>query len=385
MYAGACRHAEAEAEEFLSPEEHIEVRYASGSAKLTLIGKPAKLTHVVVGDSNVRRMADLNILKYAKYQEATEGLLLVHMAGSTKRFAEAVKQFTRSLYKQFVNSFEDPENTIQIAVCMGYNDPENSLKDYYRDCLRILIELKHAFAGVAASVEVQLGELLYGKSSLHYVTAHRNFVHFQLSRLTGNVTPLRLWAAQLGPDMPEKDLKTVNATNMDLRIRRNILEQDAWHNNGEIMKMARDVVFDWCRGIITEGVGTPHGSPYRFLRDNEAYLPGAVLTVDMDVFGERDRLFLAHTNNPLSKEAAEALDKLPLPAIRLETLQGRVQKRPVDRDDRSSSSSNSVFDRLDNQQQTQRGRGRGAREARGRVRFSPYAGRGGRGGRGGRW
>ena len=383
MYAGACRHEAAEVKEFLSPEEHVELRSTIGSAKVTLIGRPARLTHVVVGDSNVRRMADLDILKYDGYQAATEGLLLVHLSGGTKRFADLVKQFTRMLYGKYTNSFEDPENRIQLAICMGYNDPESTLKEYFRDSVRILIELKHAFAGVAAPVEMQLGEILYGKSSLQYISAHRNFIHFQLSRLTGNMTPLRLWVAQLGPEMPEGDLKPVNATNIDLRIQRNTLEQDAWHHNVKILTAARNVLFDWCRGVVTEGVGTPHGSPYRFLRDNEAYLPGATMTLDMDVFGERDRLFLDHTNNPLSEEMAERLDKLPLPAIRLEILQGRVQKRAVDRDDRSSNSSGSVFDRLDNQQQAQRGRG--AREARGRVRFNPYAGHGGRGGRGGRW
>ena len=226
---------------------------------------------------------------------------------------------------------------------------------------------------------------------MHPTSALRNFIHNQLSRMAGNVTPLRLWAAQLGSDLPEKKIKPVNATNIDLRIKRDTLDNDKWHHNGEVMMAAKNVVLDWYAGVVTEESGTSIGTPYRFLRDFEAYLPGATLEVGQDVFGDRDKLFLEHTQNPLCKVAASRLDELPLPAMRLESLLGRVKRRPEMVDDRSSvSSSSSVFDRLSSssgpqqqQQQRCRGRGGGAREAR--VRFTPYGGRGGSGGRGWRW
>ena len=384
--AGACQHEEAEVEE-VSVEEYHDVRGATSSARLTFVGKPAKVTHMLFGDSNVRRVADL--MTPAEVS-ASGSLVLVHMPGSMSRFASLVKPISRLVYRLYPDSFDDPKNKVQLAVCLGYNDPEASLKEYYRDCVRVLIELKHAFGGVAAKVEIQLGEFLYNKSSLHPTSALRNFIHNQLSMMTGNITPLRLWAAQLGPDLPEKKIKPVNATNIDLRIKRDTLEEDKWHHNQGVMMATKHVVLDWYAGVVTEEAGTPLRTPYRFLRDFEAYLPGATLEVGQDVFGDRDKLFLEHTQNPLCEVTANRLDELPLPAMRLESLLGRVKRRPEMVDDRSSvSSSSSVFDRLSGsggqqqQQQQGRGRGGGAREAR--VRFTPYGGRGGSGGRGRRW
>ena len=369
--------SEAVDELFLGPERHEDVRGPGASAKLTFVGNPARVSHIVLGDSYVRRVADLNMLEYDLYTEATNGLVLVHMPGSMGRLAGLVKQVTRRIHTLFTDSFEDPSNKVQIAIVMGYNDPEASLKEYFRHCSMVMMEFKHAFAGVAAGIEVQLGEILFGKSSLHAVYAHRNFVHHQLNKTVGRVTPLRLWAAQLGPELSEAEVKPVNATNIDLRIQRDTLDADKWHHNLAIISATRDVIFDWCRGIVTEEESTPLYTPYRFLRDCEVYLPGAHLGVDQDVFTERDRLYVDHINNPLDEMAAERLDNLPLPAMRLETIQGKVQKRPDAKEERGS-----VFDRILGPQQQQhphRGRGaaRGAREARGgRVRFQPYGGRG---------
>ena len=164
-------------EEVIEPVDHHEVRGANGSARLSFHGRPGKVTHVVFGDSNIQRIANRCVLGYREYEEAISGLVLVHMPGGTGRFASLVKPITRLLHKTFSDSFADPDVRIQIAVYMGYNEPKATLKEYFRDCLKILMEFNHAYADVAATVEVQLGELLYGKSSLHSTSAQRNYVH----------------------------------------------------------------------------------------------------------------------------------------------------------------------------------------------------------------
>ena len=382
-YAGEDEGEEPE-EVYLGPEKHEEVRGPGTSAKLSFIGNPKRVSHIVLGDSYIRKVADLSITEYPLYNEATRGLVLVHMPGSMGRLAGLAKQVSRRLYNIYTASFEDPENTIQIAVVMGYNDPEATLKEHFRDSTRVLMEFKHAYADVSAKVQIQLGEVLYGKSSLHPIYGQRNFVHNQLNKCVGQLTPLRLWAAQLGPDMPEKDVKPVNATNIDLRIQRKTLADDNWHHNADIVAATRDVIFDWCRGVVTEEDTTPVYTPYRYLRDYEVYLPGGQLGVNQDVFAERDRLYVQHVNYPLDETAAERLDALALPAMRLESIVGKVQRRPDER--------GSVFDRINPQQQQQqqqqqqyqqgRGAARGAARGtgrgvtRGRVRFQPYGGRG---------
>ena len=342
------------------------------------------MSHIVLGDSYIRKIADLNVLGYNQYEDAITGLVLIHMPGSMGRLAGLVKQITRTIYNIYEASFEDPDNKIQVAVVMGYNDPEATLKEYYRDCLKVLMEFKHAFADVAAEIQIQLGEILYGKSSLHPTYGQRNFVHNQLNKTVELITPLRMWAAQLGPDMAEADVKPVNATNIDLRIQRNTLDEDKWHHVPAIIAAARDVIYDWTRGIVTEIDSTPLYTPYRFLRDLEVYLPGGHLGVNQDVFAERDRLYVQHVLHPLDEQAAVRLDELALPAMRLETIVGKIQKRPDERAERAERSE-SVFNRLNtcaphqSQGPQQRGRGaaRGAGGVRGgRVRFNPYGGRG---------
>ena len=365
-------------EELIEPVEHHDISGPTASARLTFRGNPGKVTHIVLGDSNIDRLGSINILKYEQYEEAVSGLVLVHVPGGMGRFAALVKPITRLLHRLYGDSFEDVENRIQIAVCMGYNDPDAKLKEYFRDCVKVLMEFKHAYASVAAKIEVQLAELLYGKSSLHDTSAQRNFIHFQLNRLVGRMTPLRLWAAQLGTGRPEKELKPVNATNVDLRVLRDTLEDDKWHHNGEIMVAARNVVFDWCRGVVTGAEEWPSSSVYKFLGDHEVYLPQAHIIPDEDLFARRDRLFMDHATKPLDETAAAALDRVPLPAMRLEALARRIQKRPVTWPEHDVDGRVPAHQRLSYHNTTPRGRGGRAREALG----GPRGGRGGRGGRG---
>ena len=368
----------------LEPEEHREVRGAtSGSARISFRGNPGKVTHLVIGDSNIKRIGELNLYDYDLYEEAVAGLVLVHDPGGMGRFSGLVKQITRLLHNMYTDSFEDASNTVQIAICFGYNDPEMSIREYFRDSIKVLMEFKHAYSSVAARIEVQLGEILYGKSSLHSTHGHRNFIHYQLSRVVGRVKPLRLWAGQLAPELPENGLKPVNATNIDLRIRRDTLSEDMWHHNDVVINNTRDVVLDWCRGVVTAGDVYPSQNVYRYLRDFEVYLPGSTMTVDQDVFSERNRVFVQHVVNPLDETVADQLDKLPRPVMRLDGLTNKVKPRPTMQEERDS-----VHNRVDlNYQQGgqasfRAGEARGARGARGgrgrgaarggRVRFQPY-------------
>ena len=364
-------------EELIEPVEHHDVSGPTASARLTFRGNPGKVTHIVLGDSNVDRLGNINILTYEKYEEAVSGLVLVHVPGGMGRFAALAKPITRLLHSLYTDSFEDADVRIQIAVCMGYNDPEAKLKEYFRDCVKVLMEFKHAYASVAAKIEVQLGEILYGKSSLHDVAAQRNFIHYQLNKLVGLITPLRLWAAQLGMGRPEKELKPVNATNIDLRVLRDTLEDDKWHHKREVMTEARNVVFDWCRGVVTGADVCQSTTVYKYLGDHEVYLPQANIIPDEDLFARRDRLFMEHATKPLDETAAAALDRVPLPAMRLEALGRRILKRPVTWPEHDTDGRVPVHLRLNNANLTPRGRGGRAREARGGV-----GGRGGRGGRG---
>ena len=146
--AGACQYEEAEVEE-TSVEEYHDVRGTTSSARLTFLGKPAKMTHLLVGDSNVRKMADLMTPEEVS---SSSGLVLVHMPGSMSRFGSLVKPISRLVYRLYPDNFDDPKNKVQLAVCLGYNNTEAILKEYYWDCVKVLIELKHAFGGVPAKV-----------------------------------------------------------------------------------------------------------------------------------------------------------------------------------------------------------------------------------------
>ena len=131
-----------------------------------------------------------------------------------------------------------------------------------------------------------------------------------------------------------------------------------------------------------EQVSSP--SVYKYLAEAEVFLPGMGITPDEDLFARRDRLYMAHTTQPLDEVAAAALEEVPLPQMRLDVLLRKVQKRPDTQHEVSVRVS--AFDRL-SEDTVVRGRGGPrAREAAGGLSRG-HGGRGGcgyQGGRGGR-
>ena len=335
------------------PEEHLEIVSDNGvhSAKFTFKGAPKVLSHVVIGDSHITRVGYTNILDSQGYTEGIQGLVLISTNGGMHRFSQTAKEFARKLHGKYTDAFADRAHTVHIAICMGYNEVTHKIQDYYRHCIAVLEAMKHAFAHVEATVKIQLGEILFGKSSLHYVNYQRNFVHSELRKLLGqDIPPLRCWISQIGQGLPEKGLKSISVCNTNISIERDTMDQTedvVWHHQTHIYENLRDVILAWTQGEVAGTEKYAPGFVYQNMQEYTISIPNQALVLGEDYFARRHTTLEQIYNRPLDDSLVSDLRALPLPVMRLEGFVLRTKPRPQSRDSSAASGGSSVFERLD--------------------------------------
>ena len=97
----------------------------------TFFGCPERTSHIAIGDSHHLRIAGLNMARFPGYEEATKGLVLIHMGGGMMKLRAIVRQLVRGMYREHQGSFDDVNNTIHICIALGYNDVDKNLDEFY--------------------------------------------------------------------------------------------------------------------------------------------------------------------------------------------------------------------------------------------------------------
>ena len=52
-------------------------------------------------------------------------------------------QLMRVLYQKFQQDFDDPENTIRIAIAIGYNKMDKRQGEFFNDSMKVMGVFKH--------------------------------------------------------------------------------------------------------------------------------------------------------------------------------------------------------------------------------------------------
>ena len=142
----------------------------------TFFGCPERVSHIVIGDSHLLRIAGLNMARFQGYEEATKGLVLLHMGGGMTKLKAIVRQLVRGMYHEMQGSFDDATNTINISLALGYNDVDKPIEEFFSSSLEVLMNIKHILAGVQATWSIHLAEVPSGLPVNHCKTTRINYV-----------------------------------------------------------------------------------------------------------------------------------------------------------------------------------------------------------------
>ena len=340
-------------------------------AQCTFFGCPERTTHIVIGDSHLLRIAGLNMARFQGFEEATKGLVLLHMGGGMTKLKAIVRQLTRGMYHEMQGSFDDVNNTINISLALGYNDVDKPIEEFFHSSLEVLMQMKHILAGVQATWSVHLAEVPYGLAVNHCKTTRINWVACQLNRLLGPAVPLRLWTAQTGLDKTDDELEEVNCENVHIMIEKEMMDPadfTRWHVRPDIMENIRDVIFEWAGGLARNSSTYPPNHTYTLLGEFEISLRQRQVVQDEDYFRLRqDRLKLAY-DHPLDRTAVLGATECPPPTMRLQALRDFLQPRP----NYGRSRAKNVREWLGSADRGRGGHGRGGRGGGGDTRSAPY-------------
>ena len=322
--------------------------------QVTFYGNPERVTHIVIGDSHISRVAAMNMLRYQGYEEATRGLVLINIGGRMMKLRSVARQFIRGLYFEMQESFDTVGNKIRISIALGYNDVDKRIEEFFSSAVDVLNTFKHILADVPAEWSVHLAEVPFGRSMHHCHTVQINYVISQLNRLLGPQVPLRLWTAQIGADKTDEQIKPVNCLHVNIMVERNMLDPHddrQWHNNRDIMELTRDVIFDWARGVARCSGQYPPNNTYPTLVEYELSLRSRTVVLNEDYFKLRQEKVKQAYDHPLDPTAIAAAAEFPNPSMRLQGLREKLIPRPnyeedEDRRSRSGSHSSSVRERL---------------------------------------